>query len=229
MFSGPLDYAVSLPVDGVDLPWLNGACRRCGGLEHDDTGHELRGTVGDGCAPAEEDGVAVVPEVELLEGDVGLSTLASLESRERVEGDGAELLTMLDHARTVVPSHCETYGNWAGAAGVNQSGNGVGVVVEASGQGSRGSVVAVVGDQAVEVGCDPLCLIGGHAGAVTLGVHGHWLRGEEGVRAERERRGSQRQSRDHGGGAHYCDFGGGRLKSVWLLSRLMVKKKGFNE
>lgn len=42
--------------------------------------------------PADSDGVAVVPDVEDLEGDGGLCALSGLEGGEGVEGGGTELV-----------------------------------------------------------------------------------------------------------------------------------------
>ena len=69
--------AVELGVDCLDEPWLvTAGVGVLDGLADDDAGDELRCESG---APAEEDGVAAVPDVELLEGDGGLCTLGGLE------------------------------------------------------------------------------------------------------------------------------------------------------
>lgn len=61
--------AVELRVHGVNEPWLFGTERVGHRLEHDDAGD---GFGRERRAPAQEDGVAVVPDVQLLEGDGGL-------------------------------------------------------------------------------------------------------------------------------------------------------------
>ena len=89
--------AVELGVGGLDEPWVLAARRGGDGLEDDVATDDLGGVGGDWGAPAEEDGVAVVPDLEdtirvvniginrveprsnLLELDGGLSTLAGLE------------------------------------------------------------------------------------------------------------------------------------------------------
>jgi hypothetical protein len=56
--------AVELAVDGLDEPWLGAARLVWNGLDDDVAGHWLWVL---GRAPADDDGVASVPEVELLE------------------------------------------------------------------------------------------------------------------------------------------------------------------
>lgn len=84
---------VELGVDGVDQPRVLVAGRRLHGLGDDDAGDELGSAGRDDAAPADEDGVAVVPEVEKLEGDRRLTALASLKGGAGVEGGG----TLLQH------------------------------------------------------------------------------------------------------------------------------------
>ena len=81
--------AVELGVDCLDEPWLGAAgVRVLDGLADDDAGNELRC---EGRAPAEEDGVAAVPNVELFEWDRRLRALGSLELGARGEGGLAKL------------------------------------------------------------------------------------------------------------------------------------------
>ena len=78
---------VELRVDGVNQEVAVDVL----GLHDDDAGDELGRAVLDRGAPADDDGVAGVPEVEELEGDVGLRALALLEGLAAVEGGIAEL------------------------------------------------------------------------------------------------------------------------------------------
>jgi hypothetical protein len=86
--------AVELGVDGLDEPGLLGVRVGVGlGLDGDDAGDLLLGGDGAGGArdPANEDGVAVVPGVEDLEGDWSLTALAGDEGLAGGEGWLAEL------------------------------------------------------------------------------------------------------------------------------------------
>ena len=78
--------AVELGVDGLDVPFAIDVC----GLQYVDTSDLLWGLSG---APADDDGVAGVPEVEDLEWDRRLRGLASLEFLTAGECWGAELLS----------------------------------------------------------------------------------------------------------------------------------------
>lgn len=81
--------AVELGVDGVDEEGLGGVVLLVLGLHDDDAGDELRRESG---APADDDCIARMPELEDLEGDRGLRTLTNLESRETIESWLTELL-----------------------------------------------------------------------------------------------------------------------------------------
>jgi len=136
--------AVEFGVDGLDLP-----CASLGWDSlHDDVASNIlwaRARVG---APADDDGVAVVPDVELLERNGWLRALASLELRQRRERCGVKIL-------------------WASAAAVDQGIDRGGVVHEVGREGSLGGRIAVVGDEAGEVGRNRLGLGSAHALAGT--------------------------------------------------------------
>ena len=157
---------VELGVDGLDEPGLGtGSALR---LHDDVAGDDLRALGG---APADHDGaLAGVPEVQDLEGDRGLGALTFLEGLEGVEGGLAE---------------------WLGsrAAGVDELGDGVGVVDEVGGEGLVSQGVRVVGDQGLEVVGDDGGLLVGHAGLVAVallegggnGTHGEGGHGDDGA------------------------------------------------
>jgi len=83
--------AVELGVEGLDQPRL-GTSAGVGvlhALANNDAGDGLRGE--GSAAPAEEDSVAVVPHVQLVERNVCLRTLSGLEFGAGGEGGCAEL------------------------------------------------------------------------------------------------------------------------------------------
>ena len=132
---------VELAVDGVDEVWLSGAVGVRDDLHADqaDNGLGLRDRGGVGGDPADDDGVASVPEVETLEVDRGLLALSDLELFEAGEGRGEEIKGL---------------GGIALRAGVDQGVNGFGVVGEVGGEDSVGERIAVANDQSCVVGCD---------------------------------------------------------------------------
>ena len=70
--------SVEFGVGSLDEEWLiaGGAWN---GLQNNDTGDGLRSARRDGCAPAEDDGVARVPEVELPERSVSTYSHTSFD------------------------------------------------------------------------------------------------------------------------------------------------------
>lgn len=107
-----------------------------------------------------------LPNVELLEWDVWLGTLAHLESRTAGEGGGAELSHVnMPHYIMV---RCRTYSGWAlGAAVVDQLADGVRVVGEVAREVGLGAGVAVGRDEGTEVAGDLLSIGVGQAVART--------------------------------------------------------------
>ncbi len=114
---------IELGVDGVDEELLRRLPAIPDGLEDNNTGHLL---LHRGCrtgarvrhrrAPAESDGFAVMPDIEELEGDIGLATLAHLEIGTGVKGRAAQ-----------------GYGTTRAAA-VDELDDAVGVVMDGSGE-----------------------------------------------------------------------------------------------
>lgn len=150
---------VELAVDGVDEVGLASAVGVGDDFHADQADDGLRrgdrgGVGGD---PADDDGVAGVPEVEALEVDGGLLALADLELFEAGEGRGEEIKRL---------------GGIALRAGVDQGVDGLGVVGEVGGEDSVGERIAVANDESCVVRCDLVGLsIGdtlGGANVVTL-------------------------------------------------------------
>jgi hypothetical protein len=132
---------VELAVDGVDEPRVGGGVLVLDDFHADQADDGLG--VGDGCGvgglPADDDGVARVPEVEALEVDGRLLALADLELLEAGEGRGEEVEGLCGVALR---------------AGVDQGVDGLGVVGEVGGEHGVGERIAVAFDQGGVGGCD---------------------------------------------------------------------------
>jgi hypothetical protein len=132
---------VELAVDGVNQPRVGGAVLVLDDFHADQADDGLG--VGDRCGvgglPADDDGVARVPEVEALEVDGRLLALADLELRETGEGRGEEVEGLCGVALR---------------AGVDQGVDGLGVVGEVGGEHGVGERIAVAFDQGGVGGCD---------------------------------------------------------------------------
>ena len=137
---------VELTVDGVDEPGLSGAVG-VGDDFHADQANDRLG-LGDRsgvvCLPANDDGVARVPEVEALEVDGGLLALASLELFTAGEGRGEERQGL---SRSTL------------RARVDQGVDGFGVVGEVDGEDLVGERIAVGNDESGVVCCDHVGLV----------------------------------------------------------------------
>ena len=137
---------VELAVDGVDEPGLSGAVGVGDDFHADQTDDRLG--LGDGsgvgCLPANDDGVARVPEVEALEVDGWLLALANLELFTAGESRGKERKRL---------------GRITLGAGVDQGVDGFGVVGEVDGENLVGERIAVGNDKSGVVCCDHVGLV----------------------------------------------------------------------
>lgn len=133
---------VELAVDGVDEPGVLGAVGVGDDFHADqaDDGLGLGDGRGVGSQPADDDGVAGVPELEALEVDGRLLALADLELLKAGESRGEQR----EGLRSI-----------ALRAGVDQGVDGLGVVGEVGGEDGIGERVAVANDQG-GVGCGDL-------------------------------------------------------------------------
>lgn len=137
---------VELAVDGVNEPGLSGAVGVGDDLHADQTDDRLglRDGSGVGSLPADDDGVARVPEVEALEVDGRLLALADLELFTAGESRGEERKRL---------------GRVALRARVDQGVDGFGVVGEVDGEDLVGERIAVGNDESGVVRCDHVGLI----------------------------------------------------------------------
>ena len=167
---------VEFGVDGVDDPRILVARRSLLRLDHDEANDRSR--IGDWCSvgslPSDDDIVAVVLDVELLEVDRGLLALADHELVAVAEGCGEQRECLC--------------GSTLGA-GVDERVHALGVVHEVLGKGLFRERVAVVADELGVVVGDLLRLSAGHALIVRPSLLGGGERanggeGEEGQRSE---------------------------------------------
>lgn len=125
---------VKLGVDGVDDPWVLVACRCLLDLEKDETNDWP--WAGDWCSvggfPADGDRLAVILEVELLEVDLGLLALTSLELLAVTEGRAEQRKSLSSSTL------------WAG---VDEGVDGLAVVGEVDGECLVRECIAVVPDE----------------------------------------------------------------------------------
>ena len=133
--------------------------------------------------PADNDGVASVPDVQLLEWTVAVDNQhvsqrrkesydvrtwrAEQPGRPRRRHESQKWQSQAWRMLVVVPSSKlldgATHSLRASAAAVDERGDGVGVVLEIDGQGLVGEQIAVVGDEVLEVGRNLLRVGRGHA------------------------------------------------------------------